>query len=116
MSTVVNLQKKMLDVIRCPWPMTKMSPRHKTMKALCSYMYNRVSVDDSLLEFGCGVSTWYLTQLKFKNYVACEEFSPAIENVKNGCKGVEIVSKWVDIPKRKYSWEIHEVESFGVCL
>jgi len=58
----------------------------------------------NFLEFGCGVSTHFLSQLNFENYVAVEEYQPTIDNVSRHCPNVVICKRWVDIPKRKYDF------------
>ena len=97
-------QDDLLPVERCPWKITRWSPRHRTLRYLFTFIKPRMSEKDSILEFGCGVSTWYLNQLNFKDYVACETFEDAIQKVENKCSNVNVVKRWEDIPVKKYKW------------
>ena len=55
-----------------------------------------------MLEFGCGMSTWYLNQYGFKSYTAVETYEPNMIRVKEVCPNVNIVDKWTSIPVMRY--------------
>lgn len=97
----------MLDttkLIDCPWRRSRMSPKKDEMSTLMDYMISLNNGFDSLLEFGCGVTTWYLSQMEFKKYVSVEEYEPAINHVRKNLPHIPVVTKWTDIPKEKYHY------------
>jgi hypothetical protein len=57
----------------------------------------------SVLEFGCGVTSWVLhNTIKHEKYVIVEQFQPCIETVKKHVSNIEIVDFWDKIPANKY--------------
>jgi len=97
-------QEDLFPVERYPHKLTRWSPKHRTMRFLTTFINDRIKLNDSMLEFGCGPSSFYLNQLKFKHYVAIETFEPAVDIVHKYCPNVTVLDKWVDIPVRKYKW------------
>ena len=94
------------DLKDCPWRRTRMSPTKEECYELINYLqaFRTHFKCDSFLEFGCGVSTWYLSQMNFDTYVAVEEYQPAIKQVNKHLPNIPVVTKWEDIPKQKYHY------------
>jgi hypothetical protein len=92
------------DLKDCPWRRTRVSPTKEEIFQVIQYIEASNLPIDSFLEFGCGVSTWYLSQLNFGRYVSVEEYEDAIIKVTNACPSVKVVKKWEDIPKNKYRY------------
>jgi len=87
-----------------PYKLTRWSPKKRTMRFLLTFINDRIKSYDSILEFGCGPSSWWLAKLNFKTHTAVETYEPAIDTVHHLCPTVNVVQKWVDIPVMKYKW------------
>ena len=94
-----------IDLLKdCPWKRTRMSPTKEEIFHVIQYIKSRNMPLDTFLEFGCGVTSWYLSQLGFNEYVAVEEYEDAINKVVKYCPSVNVVKKWTDIPIAKYRY------------
>jgi hypothetical protein len=97
----------------CPWRRTRMSPTKEEVEVLSNYLISLDNGFDTFLEFGCGVTTWYLSQLQFKDYVSVEEYEPAIEKVNHHLPDIPVVRQWVDIPIQKYHYAFVDSHAGG---
>ncbi|HUU87605.1 MAG TPA: hypothetical protein VMX17_07600 [Candidatus Glassbacteria bacterium] len=104
------------DLKDLPYKRTRMSPTKEEIFQMIDYMQSSENRFDNFLEFGCGVSTFFLSQLKFKNYIAIEDYSPAIEQVTKYCPNVNICTKWEQIPTLKYNFVFVDSHAGGDAL
>jgi len=93
-----------ITFIDCPWRSSKLSPRRRNIGQLADYILEQPKKPESMLEMGCGITTWYLSQLNFQDYVAVETYDPPIQEVRKHVPSVKVVEKWTDIPKIKYQY------------
>jgi hypothetical protein len=100
----------------CPWKRTRMSPTKEEIFHVIQYIMSRKLPIDTFLEFGCGVTSWYLSQLGFQDYIAVEEYEEAINKVQRYCLNVKVVRKWTDIPSKKYRYVLVDSHAGGDAL
>ena len=93
-----------VELEQCPWPSSRWSPRKKTIEMLADYITEQPEKNESILDLGGGVSTWYLNQLNFEDYVMIETFEPALNIVKEKLPSVNALTRWEDIPKKQYQY------------
>jgi hypothetical protein len=110
------MNKKIEDLKDLPWKRTRMSPTKEEIYQIIDYAQKHGKRFDNFLEFGCGVSTFFLSQLNFKRYVSVEEYEPAIQMVKKYCPNVTICKKWEEIPKLKYDFVFCDSHAGGDAL
>jgi hypothetical protein len=71
---------------------------------LAEYITEQPEPNESIIEIGGGVSTWYLHQLNFEDYVMLETYAPAFDIVVEKIPSVKAIKKWEEIPKKKYQY------------
>ena len=101
---------------QCPWRTNRFSPRKEEMELLVDYMLAQSNPPSSLLEIGCGASSWYLNQLNFKDYTAVETYEPAIDNVKKNIPNINVITRWTDIPKIEYQYIVIDSHVGGTTM
>lgn len=91
---------------KCPWKWSRVCVTESECDIILNYIDKKIN-DLSLknfLEFGCGYSTWFLTQFPWNNYTSVEDWPSTIELASKYMPKLNLVKKWSDIPKIKYDF------------
>ena len=83
---------------------SRRSPSVQELEALWDWLdKNYRDKIKTILEFGCGVTSWVLhNSLNYTKYIAVEQFQPCIDTVKSHVPNIEIIGYWDKIPKDSY--------------
>ena len=92
------------DLKNCPWRWSRKSPSKEEILHMINWIESKQLPRDAFLEFGCGISTWYLSQMDFQEYVTVEDYEPALIQVRKHLPTIQIVGKWTEIPVQKYRY------------
>ena len=99
-------------IIPTDFEKSKLAPRNDELIWMHRQLRNK-SIN-SVLEFGCGITTWIIHKATSPNlYVAIEEYAPCIREVRKHLKDVVIISAWSDIPEG--SFDLVFVDSSAGC-
>lgn len=81
--------------------MTRVSPTMGELNFIHDWLKSNVNYSVNVLEFGAGPTTWAIaTALNFNRYVLIEHWLPAISDISNHLKNIEIKrTTWYDIPE-----------------